>query len=184
MLKPWKKLGTEYVADLRVLDLLRVSYESPRTGFVLPATVLTGASWVNVIPITPEGQCVMIRQFRFGNEELTWEIPGGMIDAGESPLAAAERELREETGYTAQRWTSLGKVAPNPAILRNELFLYLAEGCVLSGEQHPDPSEDIEVRLRPELEIETMIASGELDHALVISAFHKLALLRRGLLPR
>jgi 8-oxo-dGTP pyrophosphatase MutT (NUDIX family) len=174
MLKNWRKLSSEPATDLKVFSLKYEQYESPRTGAPLRATILEAASWVNVIALTPKRECVMIRQFRFGTERLTLEIPGGVVDRGEQPLAAAQRELREETGYSAERWTSLGRVAPNPAFQRNYLYTYLAEGCTPAGEQLQDPGEDIEVVLTPLSEVRSLIGSEEFDHALVLVAFLKL----------
>lgn len=174
MPKNWRKLATEPTTDLKIFSLLREQYESPRTGRPLRATILEASDWVNVIALTPARECVLIRQFRFGTERVTLEIPGGMIDAGEQPLAAAQRELREETGYTAEHWTALGRVAPNPAFQRNHLHLFLADGCHLTGEQTQDPGEDIEVALVPLSEIRRLIAEEQIDHALVMVAFLKL----------
>ena len=148
---------------------------------MIDAVVLHAPDWVNVIALTPQRACVMIRQFRFGTGAVHWEIPGGMIDPGEQPLAAAMRELREETGYVSARWVGLGSVAPNPAFQSNRLHTFLAEAALLEGGQELDPSEDISVQLVPESELDGMLASGTIDHALVAVAFHKLDLLRRGL---
>jgi len=174
MPKIWRKLGSESATDYKILALRREQYESPRTGHVLHATIMDAADWVNVIALTPADDCVLIRQFRFGTEKITLEIPGGMIDPGEQPLVAAQRELREETGYSAQRWSSLGLVAPNPAFQRNYLYTFLAEGCVLEGEQMQDAGEDIEVTLTPLSTIRGLIASETIDHALVLVAFLRL----------
>jgi ADP-ribose pyrophosphatase len=177
--KLWRKLAVSDATDHRIFSLRREKYESPRTGQVVTATILEATDWVNVIAYTVAGECVLIRQFRFGTDRFTLEIPGGMIDAGESPLEAAKRELREETGYVAIDWTELGRVAPNPAFQRNYLYTFLAEGCTLEGAQLQDPGEDIDVTLRPQCEVEAMLASGEIDHALVVVAFLKLELHRR-----
>jgi 8-oxo-dGTP pyrophosphatase MutT (NUDIX family) len=125
----------------------------------------------------------MIRQFRFGTASEVLEIPGGMIDAGESPLAAAMRELREETGYAASRWTALGSVSPNPAIQSNRLFIYLAQDAERVGEQEQELSEDIAIELVPEAQLDGMLARGAIDHALVAVAFQRVDLLRRGYSP-
>jgi ADP-ribose pyrophosphatase len=180
MLKPWRKLSSDEAVDYRILQVRRERYESPRTGQPLNATIVEAPDWVNVIALTPDEQCVLIRQFRFGTEQFTLEIPGGMIDPEESPLTAAERELREETGYTAARWTALGRVAPNPAFQRNYLYTFLAEGCEGGGAQLQDPGEDIEVVLTPYREIDALLASGEIDHALVLVAFLGLERHRRA----
>jgi 8-oxo-dGTP pyrophosphatase MutT (NUDIX family) len=163
-----------------VFNLLREEFVSPRTGAVIDATVIDSPDWVNVIPLTHDGQVVLIHQYRFGPQSSVLEIPGGLIDPGELPAEAARRELREETGYACERVLSLGSVSPNPAFIRNRLHCFVAEGCVLEGEQEQDPGEDIRVELVPFAEIDSIIVRGGLDHALVQIAFQRLALLRAG----
>lgn len=177
---PWQKRGVTALGNYRIFDLQLERYVSPRTGAELNATIVVAPDWVNIVALTPAGQCVLIEQFRFGTERMTLEIPGGMIDPGEAPLIAAQRELREETGYVAARWTQIGKFAPNPAFQRNYLHTFLAEGCVLEGELVQDPGEDIEVVLRTQAEVDALLMDGSIDHALVVIAFHALALHRRS----
>jgi len=97
----WKKLGSEAIGDFRIFKLLRERFVSPRTGAEVQAVIADSGDWVNVVALTHDDRIVLIRQFRFGTEQVTLEIPGGIIDPGEAPLFAAQRELLEETGY---RW--------------------------------------------------------------------------------
>lgn len=184
MPRKWAKRGAEPAGDFRIFTLSRERFVSPRTGIELDATILQAPDWVNVVAYTDDDQCVLIRQFRFGTGEITLEIPGGIIDAGEAPLAAAKRELREETGYVAARWTALGSIAPNPAFQRNRIHTFFAEGCRRVGELELDPGEDIEVELVPVAQIDELLACGAMDHALVAIAFQKVSLRAKGVPSR
>jgi ADP-ribose pyrophosphatase len=175
----WKRLGSRVLGDHHIFTLLTERFVSPRNGHTIDAIIVQPADWVNVLAFTDADECVMIRQYRYGTDAIQLEIPGGIIDPGESPLTAAERELREETGYGAARWTALGSVAPNPAFQRNRLYTFVAEDATYQGEPQQDSEEDIAVELMSEPEIELGIARGEIDHALVVVAFYKLALFRR-----
>ncbi len=164
--------------DYGIFRTAFVEGQHPRVGHTKRFSVIECADWVNVIALTPGDEVVLIRQFRAGSSQVTLEIPGGMVDAGEDPAAAAARELFEETGFRAASWRKLGAAAPNPAIFGNRLHVFLAEGAVRAGEPEPDGSEVIEVELVPLPTTWALIRDGAIDHALVVAAFAYLAALR------
>lgn len=127
-----------------------------------------------MIPLTPDRRVLLIRQFRYGIDGFTVEIPGGMCDPGEAPMETARRELREETGYESAEWVELGWVYPNPAVQTNRCYTFLARDVRRVGEPKPDPSEAFEQLQVPLDEIPRMIGSGEINHALVVAAFQLL----------
>jgi 8-oxo-dGTP pyrophosphatase MutT (NUDIX family) len=113
----------------------------------------------------------MIRQFRFGIDANTLEIPGGMVEPGEEPMVAAARELEEETGYQPGRVVHLGTIHPNPAIQNNRCHSFVAFDCRKVHEGLQDTGEDISVELFDSSEIPALILSGEVTHSLVLNAF-------------
>jgi 8-oxo-dGTP pyrophosphatase MutT (NUDIX family) len=113
----------------------------------------------------------MIRQYRHGSREVTLEIPGGLVDPGETPKKAAARELLEETGYDAEQWSKIGVVNPNPALFNNRCHTFLARNINRVRDPKPDQTEDIEVVLVPLAKIPRLILKGKIDHAMVITAF-------------
>lgn len=147
----------------------------PRTGAPKRFSLLECVDWVNVIALTPDQRVVLIRQYRPGVDRICLEIPGGMVDPGETPEEAAARELAEETGYVAKRWKKLGVAAPNPAIQNNTLHSYLAEDAEPAVAQRLDGGEVIALETQPLSEVHAMLRDGRIDHALVIAAFGHLA---------
>lgn len=170
---PWPLVRCEEVADCRVFRVRRDVAVSPETGMEHGFFVLEGADWVNVVALTEAGEMVFVRQWRAGTGEVTLEIPGGTVDPGDpSPLEAARRELREETGYVSDDWREIGWVHPNPAILSNRCFTFRALGCRREGEPSPDGTEELSVELHPEARVPALVREGRIRHALVLVAFH------------
>jgi 8-oxo-dGTP pyrophosphatase MutT (NUDIX family) len=134
--------------------------------------VLEAVDWVNVIPITPDGEVVLIELHRHGVNELSLEVPGGMVDPEDpSPMAAAQRELREETGYESAPLIPLGVVHPNPAIQDNRCYTFLAPNARPAGTPDPDEGEEITVVKYPLAEVPDLLKQGRVTHSLVITAF-------------
>lgn len=180
MIHSWKKKSSEKLAHYPVFDLRRDIVTSPRTGIDLPVYILETRNWVNIIPLTPDNQVVMVRQYRFAAEEITLEIPGGLIDRNDGTLAdAARREMREETGYDTSQIQPLGFCRPNPAILNNMCHMFLAENAEKKYDLELDEGEDIQVELFALDEIPSLICDGKIRHSLVLNAFYLLDLYRR-----
>lgn len=172
MIKKWERLERVAKSDYRVFRVNEDRSRSPRTGKDHTFSVVEAPDWVNIIPVTPAGQIVLIRQYRHGTEEITLEIPGGMIDPGEDAATAARREMHEETGYDTEHIVYLGKVDPNPAIQNNTCYSYLARNAQFNSGQQLDSSEDIEVLLVNPGDVPKLIGSAQITHALVIAAFY------------
>ncbi|MDT7778887.1 MAG: ADP-ribose pyrophosphatase [Acidobacteriota bacterium] len=172
----WKRQRSEPVADCRVFKVRRDISADPRDGRTHDFYVIETTDWINIIPLTDSGEVVLIEQYRHGSESISLEIPGGMVDAGESPREAARRELLEETGYEASEVVFLGKTRPNPAIQNNWIHTFLARGVQFRHEPVFDGTEQTVVRLFPLEGVPALIAEGKITHSLVVVAFHWLQL--------
>jgi ADP-ribose pyrophosphatase len=165
----WDLLDAEEVLRCHVFNVRRHRSRSPRTGAVHDFDVIDTRDWVNVVPITADRQLILVRQFRHGIGAVTVEVPAGIIDpADPSPAAAAARELREETGYAASELVSLAVIHPNPAMQNNRCHIFLARGAQRVAEPCWDGTEDLELELRPVTQLDTLLASGEITHAMAL----------------
>lgn len=173
-IQPWQRKKTRILADCRIFTVSESTSVCPRTEDEYSFYFIETADWVNIVPITVEGEVVFIRQFRHGSEEITLEIPGGMIDQGEDPATAAVRECLEESGYRAAEVEPLGVLNPNPAIFPNKLHTYVARDCERIAEIANTSTEHTEVVLIPLTQLPALLQSGEIDHALVVATLWRL----------
>ncbi|GDY01395.1 ADP-ribose pyrophosphatase [Planctomycetota bacterium] len=169
-LRDWEHLHEESLCRYKVFDVVKARRRSPRTQTDIGFFLIRTPDWVNVVALTDDQQIILVRQYRHGTEQMSLEIPGGLIDPHEQdPAAAAARELREETGYQARHIKKLGVMTPNPAIFTNRCHTYLATGCHRVGDLQQDLGEDIEVVLLPTEQLDAVVRRGEIDHALVLA---------------
>lgn len=119
-----------------------------------------------MVPVTPEGGIVLVRQYRHGIQQGTLEIPGGLVDAGEGPDAAAARELLEETGHAGLSPELLGKVSSNPAIIDNWTHCFVVRDARPVGAPSPDPHEDTTVEILPAARVRELVLDGTIHHSL------------------
>jgi len=178
MVERWDTLSRTTVSNTPVFRIDVVERRSPH-GVEGKFFVADVPDWVNVVAFTPESELVLIRQYRQGTDSVTLEIPGGVVDRGESFLEAARRELREETGYEADELIELGFVHPNPALQNNRTGMVLAIGARRLHDTDFDEHEEIEVELASLAEVERRVRGGEITHALVVSALYHYHLHRR-----
>lgn len=169
----WTKVSSEVGEDLAILQVRHDWLRHPKSGKVLKRLVLESVDWINIVAITPSGESVMVRQYRFGIESCTLETAGGMVDEGETPLEAAQRELREETGYGNGEWSYLGAVEPNPAFHPNLCHHFLARNVQLLGDPIPGEGEEIQVELHTPDDLKREILNGTLRHSLALSALSR-----------
>ena len=165
--KPWRELRREHLLDCRIFDVERSVAVSPVDGSEHDYYRVVSTDWVQIIPLTGNNEVVMVRQYRHGSSSLVLEIPGGLIDAGEDPAAAAIRECLEETGFKAENVQPIGALNPNPAIHPQRLHSFYSRDVRRIREIENTATEITEVELVPLDRIAAMLRAGEIDHSLV-----------------
>jgi ADP-ribose pyrophosphatase len=176
-----RKLGESLLAATRILELRHVRYRHDGRDQERDYVVIAAHDWVNVVAVTRRRTIVLVRQFRYGIDDFSLEIPGGVIEAGEDPVAAGVRELREETGYAGPRARLMASVHPNPAIQSNRCHFVLVEEAELQGPVAWDHDEEIEVTEAPVEQVLAWAREGRITHSLVVAAlYHFEAVWRPG----
>lgn len=171
----WRTLSTREIYRNAWLSLREDQIERPVSGAGLYSVVERLES-LAIVPRAADGSITLVRQYRYPVDRDSWEVPSGTLDPGEEPLAAARRELVEETGLTAAIWTPLGTFWLAPGFCSQVCRAYLAE-ALTQGEGRPEATEeDLVVRRFSLAEIESLIRAGELMDGLTISTLSLLRL--------
>ena len=177
MKKDWNYLYSKTVFKNRLVSVRQDKYHFLPNDIIKDFTVFELGDWVNIIPLTEDGQVITIRQYRHGIRRDTIEIPGGLIsDEDSDPMEAAVREMEEETGYHSTDVIHIGTVEPNPALQTNRCFTFLARNVHQRSPQMLDPTESIKVDLTKREDIYRMIRETKITHGLVVAAFAHLLL--------
>ncbi len=139
-------------------------------GQVIEPIILEFNDWACVFAITAQNEVILVRLYRHGVGTIIWEIPGGVIDPGETPLAAARRELMEETGYGGGDFFQMPPISPNPDNHTNRMHIFVATGVEKCGEQSTEDIERMEVHPIPLDQVIRMAGRGEFLQAMHLAA--------------
>jgi len=167
----WTVLGSTYIVQDRWLSLRSDTCRMPDGRTVAPYYVFEYPAWVNVVALTEAGTVVLVRQYRHGLQRTLIELPCGCVEAQDaSPLAAAKRELLEETGYASERFVETGRLSANPATHTNLTHCFLATDVRRVAEPALDDSEQLEAMLVPLDEVIERTNDGLFLQALHVSS--------------
>ena len=172
-IKEWKVLESEYLVRRPWLTARRDRLELPDGRIIPEYYVLEYPDGVNVIAITKDGQFVMERQYRHAARKISLELPCGVMEEGETPLEAAQRELLEETGFGGGQWKKLMELSPNPSAMSNMTHCFLAIGVEKIAEQHLDETEELSVLFMTKEEVKRMLNENQICQALMVAPLYK-----------
>ena len=160
--KKWIILASEYLLQSKWLNVRKDKVRMPKGVELDDFYILEYPDWINVIAITEEGDFVLERQYRHGTQTVEYEICAGVIEEGEEPIVAAQRELYEETGFGGGEWSLYCVTAPNPAAMTNRNYTFLAKGVKQISSQHLERTEDIDVIVVSREEVKQILKDGKM----------------------
>ena len=161
--KKAKILTSEMIYQGKVFGVRRDEIIEP-TGVRAIREVVTHRGSVVVLPVLPDGRIVMVRQYRHATRQYLWELVAGSMERGEDPKKGAQRELLEETGYRAKKFSVFLDLFPTPGFLEERMYLLLAEG-LKAGKARPEEDEKLIVAAYTRLQLEQMMRSGKMRDA-------------------
>lgn len=181
----WEEVSTEHIVKNEWIDFRKSAWRFPDGTVFEPYYSYSRRDYAVIVASDTEGRYICVKQFRQGIRGVTTEFPAGGMErsdgreyregtknnCGEDALAAAKRELLEETGYESEEWTHLLTVPSNATIADNYAYVFMAENCRKKAEQKLDETEFLKVELHTADEIESMISSGKFQQSVHIMAW-------------
>ncbi|KGX84897.1 NUDIX hydrolase [Pontibacillus litoralis] len=172
-MRRWKTLQSDYIVKSPYGNIRKDACQLPNGNVIDAYYVKEYRDWVNTVVITPDLDIILVKQYRHGVQDFCYELPGGIVDDGESFEQAAMREALEETGYTSNESAiKLGTFAVNPAEQNNYIHSYLIQNAHLVTGQHLDENEELDVVRFSFQEMEHKIKRGEIKQLFTVNAFH------------
>jgi ADP-ribose pyrophosphatase len=169
----FKKIKSTLAQKLPLFQLRFDEYEIENDDRPFTATVFESRDASNVIAVTSSSEIIMVKQFRYGIEEYTLELPGGLVDEGETHMQAAIRELEEETGYTGTDWEFFTKIAQQPVFIDSYIHTFYCKNAKLEKIKKMDHGEHTEVVLISTTDLKKMLMEDSFIHPHAYSALAK-----------
>jgi ADP-ribose pyrophosphatase len=171
MEKPdWRVTSSSYVIDTPFLRMRKDEVSVPSQDGLTSFFVRESRGFAIVFALTSENEILLVRQYRYGIDGYTLELPAGTLDGDEDPLECAQRELREETGFTAQHWDHVLDVAAEPVRSTSIMHVFLARGARRTNDQQLDPFEVLTAETMPIERVRAALRSGEFGAAHSVAA--------------
>lgn len=171
---PWKTLDTKEIYDNPWIKVREDKIINPGGGNGIYGVVSFKNKAIGIVPVDADGFTYLVGQYRYTINEYSWEIPEGGGAMGVDPLESAKRELREETGLRAKKWTNLGRLHTSNSVTDEEGFIFLAQDLV-EGESEPEETEDLKVKRVHLREAIEMVMNAEITDSLAIVGILKAA---------
>ena len=165
----WERLDSKTIYDNSWFTVVEDRVINPGGGHSDYSVVHFKNKAIAIVPLDEEGNTWIVGQARYTLGTYSWELPMGGAPAGEEPIAAAKRELKEETGLTAKRWSQVLRLHTSNSITDEEGFVFVA-GDLEEGEPDFDETEDLQIRKLPLSEAVAMIGRGEITDAISVAA--------------
>jgi ADP-ribose pyrophosphatase len=154
-------------------DIFRVTEDhakEPKGGFEIKRAIVQHGGSAVMLAVDDKKRILLVRQYRLPARDYLWELPAGRLDKGETPLQAAKRELKEETGFTARKWTKLSAFFPSPGFLSEKMTIFAAENLT-AGDAQPMDDERIEVKWVSRKQLRKLIDAGRIMDAKTLIGF-------------
>ncbi|EKE11727.1 MAG: NUDIX hydrolase [uncultured bacterium] len=169
--KRWKRISSAMALDEKWFRVRKDVVELPNGKIMDDYFLWLSGDVAMIVPVTANGKMILVRQYKYGADEVLVEFPAGFIDKDENPEHTVLRELEEETGYSAKELELLGEFDASPTKSNGKTFIYLARNVINDKDMNLDISEDIEVLVKSKEEVMKMVERGEIRVSDSVAAF-------------